>query len=58
MFLITQHLVIRIKVIFVLHFSSFSFLSLESLFSPINPGLAKHPRIGRRFGGSVYAAFG
>jgi hypothetical protein len=55
MFLITQHLVIRIEVIFVLHFSSFSFLSLVN---PVNPGLAKHPRFGRRFGGSVYAAFG
>lgn len=56
MFLITRYLIIHIEVGFTLHFSLLSFpLSLIR----VDPGLAKHPKVGRRFGVSVgQRAFG
>jgi hypothetical protein len=55
MFSITQYLVIHIEVVFILHFFVF-FLLLDPI--TIWPGLAKHLKVGRRFGVSVYATSG
>lgn len=56
MFLITRYLIIHIEVGFILHIFHLSFpLSLIQ----VDPGPAKHPKVGRRFGVSVgQRAFG